>query len=81
LAAEEKTFDLVFLDPPFDAGLLEETIGLVQHYHLLREKGWLIAEHPDRIELFKTESPLIKEDTRNYGDICLTFFSNSNNQM
>lgn len=81
LAKEQKTFDLIFLDPPFDAGLLEETIKLVQHYHLLREKGWLIAEHPDRIELFKTESPLIKEDTRNYGDICLTFFSNSDNQM
>jgi 16S rRNA G966 N2-methylase RsmD len=79
LAKEEKTFDLIFLDPPFDAGLLEEIIERIKQFNLLREEGWLIAEHPNKIKLFETGAPLIKEDTRSYGDICLTFFSHPGN--
>lgn len=79
LAKEEKTFDLIFLDPPFDAGLLEEIIERIKRFNLLREEGWLIAEHPNKIKLFETDTPLVKEDTRSYGDICLTFFSHPGN--
>lgn len=76
LAKEQKNFDVIFLDPPFDAGLLDETILQINEFNLLREAGWLIAEHPDKIELFKSGiCPFVKEGTRRYGDICLTFFS------
>jgi 16S rRNA (guanine(966)-N(2))-methyltransferase RsmD len=77
LAAEEKTFDLVFLDPPFEADLLETTIIRINEFNLLRDGGWLIAEHPDKIELFENGAPFVKTDIRSYGDICLTFFLNS----
>ena len=70
LAAEGVTFDLIFLDPPFEAGILESTIAAIADHGLLKEAGWLIAEHPERLVLNGGGLPILL--TRNYGDISLT---------
>ena len=63
-------FDLIFLDPPFEAGILESTIAAIADHGLLKEAGWLIAEHPERLVLNGGGLPVLL--TRNYGDISLT---------
>ena len=72
LTNEGHTFDLIFLDPPFEAGLLQKTIQSIARFELLKSGGWLIAEHPRLLQL--SEVQLTMGDTRYYGDICLTFF-------
>ena len=72
LSKEELSFDLIFLDPPFQAGLLPKTIDLIINYHLLRDNGVLIAEHPRSLTFnIPSLSVLL---TRDYGDVSLTFF-------
>jgi 16S rRNA (guanine966-N2)-methyltransferase len=73
LAREGVSFDIVFLDPPFAAGLLERSIWLIFTENLLRPNGILVAEHPYRAQL----APQLpgKKETRRYGEICLTLFT------
>jgi len=71
LLAEEKAyFDLIFLDPPFDDRILVEAVQGILRVDLLKENGMIIAEHPRK---FRLELPEFQGETRNYGDICLTF--------
>jgi 16S rRNA (guanine966-N2)-methyltransferase len=71
LSKEGFSFDLIFLDPPFQAGLLPKTIDLIVTYRLLKNDGILIVEHPRQLTFaISTLNVLL---TRNYGDISLTF--------
>ena len=71
LLAEEKIyFDLVFLDPPFEDHILIQAVQGILSADLLKENGIIIAEHPCK---FRFELPEFHGETRNYGDICLTF--------
>jgi 16S rRNA (guanine(966)-N(2))-methyltransferase RsmD len=72
LAKESLAFDLMFLDPPFQAGLLPKTIEMILNYHLLKEHGILIIEHPRQLT-FEIPSTLKIHLTRDYGGISLTF--------
>jgi 16S rRNA (guanine966-N2)-methyltransferase len=70
LAREQKCFDLIFLDPPFEAGLLEQAVRTILATNLLQTTGFLIAEHARKFT-FSTDCPGVRE-TRHYGEISLT---------
>lgn len=72
LAKENFQFDLIFLDPPFEDGILIKAIEKILDWNLIRNEGIIIAEHPRKIIL---NIPELQGETRNYGDICLTFFN------
>ena len=46
-----RRFDIVFLDPPYDSSLMEETLALLAKEELVRENGIVICES-DREEPF-----------------------------
>ncbi|TCL69348.1 16S rRNA (guanine(966)-N(2))-methyltransferase RsmD [Hydrogenispora ethanolica] len=73
---EGMTFDLIFLDPPFQAGLLTDTINAIADLNLLKPHGQLVAEHPRDVRFEGIRLKLF--DERNYGDIGLTFFKIDN---
>jgi 16S rRNA (guanine966-N2)-methyltransferase len=73
LAREHCCFDLIFLDPPFAAGLLETTLQLIFAENLLRTGGLLITEHARQFT-FTVDFPGIRE-TRHYGEVGLTMFA------
>lgn len=76
LSGESVQFDLIFLDPPFDAGLLEKSILQIRKTSLVKSGGLIIAEHPYPISLDGLENGYPIESSRKYGDIGLTFFRN-----
>lgn len=60
------TFDLIFLDPPYQDNLINESINLILEYNLLKEKGLIICEYMKE-ELGEFQSlKVIKE--KKYGD-------------
>jgi 16S rRNA (guanine(966)-N(2))-methyltransferase RsmD len=67
-------FDLVFLDPPYDAGLVETTLETLGGGGLLLPDAWVIAQHftkrppTDRVGLLFTFR------TRRFGETTLTFY-------
>lgn len=51
LAAEGSPFDIIFLDPPYEAGLYGPVLQRIAEDGLLAEDGYVIAEHSSQIPL------------------------------
>ena len=45
LAERKQKFDLIFLDPPYQAGLTGEALRAIVKGDLLEKDGWVIVEH------------------------------------
>lgn len=64
-------YDIVFADPPYDLGGLEELPDLVLEGNHLTEKGWFILEHGKR-HSFATHPKFSEE--RKYGSVNFSIF-------
>ena len=67
-------FDIVFADPPYSRGLVEETIRLLEENPVITEESVIVIQHPARedVKLLLDKKTTIK-DQRKYGDNVLTF--------
>ena len=63
-------FDLIFIDPPYNSGLINEILPLTAN--VLTENGTIIVE--DEKSFSGTIDGLNKYDERKYGRVYLTFF-------
>lgn len=77
LARQGESFDLIFLDPPYDKGLVGPSIELVAAGDLLSASGTLVAEHSAREALSTGYGALVLNDQRHYGDTRLSFFQHA----
>jgi 16S rRNA (guanine(966)-N(2))-methyltransferase RsmD len=73
-------FDLVFLDPPYEQGLVGETLKTIAKEPLLGENGVMVAEHSVREKVEEGYGALVLTDRRRYGDTELSFFQLSAGQ-
>lgn len=67
-----KRFDLAFLDPPYQSGLLQKALPLVAA--CMNEGGTIICEHPLGEVLPERAGSFAKGKTYKYGKILLTFY-------
>jgi len=74
LARQRETFDLIFLDPPYERQLIEPALRIIDKEMLLRESGVLIAEHSVREPITLHLLRLNLSDQRRYGSTALSFF-------
>jgi 16S rRNA (guanine(966)-N(2))-methyltransferase RsmD len=74
LAKRGERFDLIFLDPPYDKGLVSPSLELIAQGNLLNSAGTVVAEHSAREELQPRYDSLVLNDQRHYGDTRLSFF-------
>lgn len=51
LAAEERKFDIIFMDPPYESGLYEPVLEKIVRQGLLKKEGYLITERSSQIPL------------------------------
>jgi len=67
-------FDLIFLDPPYESGLLENAIQDILKYNLLTKDGLMIVETDSETELQKVQNSGLRiKDIRKYGRVILLF--------
>jgi 16S rRNA (guanine966-N2)-methyltransferase len=67
-------FDLIFLDPPYDKGLISTTMASIGKCNLLNAAGVVVVEHSGRETVKPDYGDLILNDRRRYGDTFLSFF-------
>jgi 16S rRNA (guanine966-N2)-methyltransferase len=68
-------FDLVFLDPPYGAGLAAGTVELLGRGAWVSPQGLVVAEHSRRDELPEIAGILARIDRRRYGDTEVSFYT------
>lgn len=69
---KENKFDLVFLDPPYHKGLVDEALHGIEQAGLLAEDGLIVAETAEG-EAFDVPEGLSITDSRKYGKSRLHF--------
>ena len=74
LARQGETFDLIFMDPPYERRLIEPALKIIDKETLLRDSGVLIAEHSVREPITFHLETLNLTDQRRYGSTTLSFF-------
>jgi len=67
-------FDVVFLDPPYDAGLVETTLESLGGGGLPLAEGWVIAQHFTKRAPAERVGSLFAFRTRRFGETTLTFY-------
>ncbi len=80
LAQEKRTFDLIFVDPPYEKGLLSPSLAAISAANSLRPKGIIICEHHPK-EPPLLPSQLILTDLRKYGQTHISFIRYENSYM
>ncbi|MBD3427023.1 MAG: 16S rRNA (guanine(966)-N(2))-methyltransferase RsmD [Candidatus Omnitrophica bacterium] len=71
---ENMRFDIVFCDPPFNAGMARNILIMINHYDILNPSGLLIIEHHLREVLPDREGDVSLFKQRTYKDISISIF-------
>ena len=74
LAAEGRSFDVIFLDPPYGQGLAAAVVARIAASGLLANGGTLVAEHRKDDEMPGDEGTLVRLPQRRYGDTMLSLY-------
>lgn len=74
LKSVREKFDLVLLDPPYQAELLEAAIAHIARHDLLTPHGMMAAEHPADKTLPALSAPYRMGRTYRYGKIAVTIY-------
>lgn len=73
LEGTDKSFDIIFLDPPYKTGLLMS--ALERTPRVLSKGGMVICEHPDDEILPETVGDLVMKKEYKYGKIRISIYS------
>jgi len=74
LAAQGKSFNLIFLDPPYEKGLAGRTLALLARLPLLDPYGIIAVEHSRAEALAEAYEALVGTDRRHYGGTMVSFY-------
>lgn len=67
-------YDLIFLDPPYDSGLVEKALESIKAFDILSEGGIIICETNAETVLPEVEKPYKKHREYHYGKVRLTTY-------
>ena len=81
LAAQGEQFSLVFLDPPYERGLVPKTLAALQDSSLLLRGARVVAEHSQRETLPELVGRLNLSQSRRYGDTQVAFYEFKENSQ
>jgi 16S rRNA (guanine966-N2)-methyltransferase len=68
------SFDVIFLDPPYDEGLADTALSLLGTSDILDVDGIVVVEHHCKEELSEEYHKLYRSDLRTYGKTGISFF-------
>jgi len=74
MEAKGELFELIFIDPPYQKGLLEKCLAQLGESPIIDNGAVIVAEHSSREEIGTEYGMLQRCDSRVYGDTALAFF-------
>jgi len=74
LIATGHTFDLVFMDPPYNRGYVEQTLRLLGDCKCIANGGYIIVEHSRHETLSRKTAHFEQSSERQYGKSLVSFY-------
>jgi len=74
LARRNILLDFIFLDPPYNRGLVNISLLEISKLHILRHNGLLIAQHYKKEKIMENLNNLRLYNQRRYGECYLSFY-------
>ena len=81
LKSLREKFDIILLDPPYEAGILEPVIEQIAAFDILETHGIIVAEHPVGRTMPVLNQPYRIHRTYRYGKIGLTLYRRGGNEQ
>lgn len=75
LGRENKKFDIIFMDPPYKKGLVEETLEAIKNSKILADDGFIIAEQSSDEKEIDVDGFNVYR-VKKYNKIKMTFLEN-----
>lgn len=72
LEMTSERFDIVYLDPPYGTGLLQEILPKV--FEKVKKTGVIIAENPEKEEILQNYGEFMLDRQKHYGKIKITMY-------
>ena len=66
--------DLVFVDPPYKAGVYTEVLQMLDQLNVMKADGWIICEHASEDELPDSVGKFVLFDCRKMGTVKFSFY-------
>jgi 16S rRNA (guanine966-N2)-methyltransferase len=74
LHKHERTFDLVFLDPPYRLAIIPECIHYLLAQDMIQDGAFIVCEHDQSLEFSDALRPLMLWKQAEYGDTTITIY-------
>lgn len=74
LSAKGRTFDIAFMDPPYDCDLEVPTIEALDAYNLIKDDGVIVVEHLLLDEQQDSIGSFTRFDLRKYGNTAISLY-------
>jgi 16S rRNA (guanine(966)-N(2))-methyltransferase RsmD len=71
---DENTFDIILMDPPYNANFEEKSIKTIEKYNLLKPDGIIMVEHSSDNTLPDVVGKFVKFKLKEYGDTALSVY-------
>jgi len=69
------TFNLIFMDPPYNANLIKPTLSNLEKSGCLKSDAWIVIEHSTRETIPADFQSFTRIDQRKYGKVFLSIYS------
>ncbi|MEE8575197.1 MAG: 16S rRNA (guanine(966)-N(2))-methyltransferase RsmD [Thermodesulfobacteriota bacterium] len=74
LSRKGRSFDLIFMDPPYAVDIYDKLLGAVRTGELLKPGALIVVELSSRKSIDVDIKGLVERDNRRYGDTSIYFF-------
>jgi 16S rRNA (guanine966-N2)-methyltransferase len=74
LSDNSKKFDIIFLDPPYNKNLIEETLTFIVNNDIIKDDTLIVAERDVDDEIPEIIGTLKLIRNQKYGDTIITFY-------
>ncbi|NQU07680.1 MAG: 16S rRNA (guanine(966)-N(2))-methyltransferase RsmD [Candidatus Abyssubacteria bacterium] len=74
LGRDKERFDLVFIDPPYQSGLLDEVAEALTKHRVTNSRSIIVVEHFKKADPPESISGLPLARTRDYGQTSLSYY-------
>ncbi|MFZ5988897.1 MAG: 16S rRNA (guanine(966)-N(2))-methyltransferase RsmD [Bacillota bacterium] len=74
ISKDDKKFDIIFLDPPYNKNLVEDTLKCIMENDIIGVGGLVIAEHDVDDEVPEEAAGLKRFRQQKYGDTIISFY-------